>query len=138
MHYKEIKGEFFIWRWKIDSVNPELLQVKYDRLKRTNHSTVYLFSWEGIFSRLGLPDKDTHKFSNGYYSSEYNNCLYLAIDMDIVEIVWDSINGDFFDFVNVEERLLKVVTTMKEKFEMSDDDFKKFLKDFSFTPEFFK
>lgn len=79
-----------IWKWKTTKLDFE------DYLQTYQDEGVVGFRGygqriiEAVFTKLGIPDTETHFWENGQYSCEYNQALEDAESIDLIEVYTPS------------------------------------------------
>ncbi len=72
------------WKWK--SMIIDFSKLPNDK----NEYGGYITKKDMVFHYLGTPDKEEHRWYNGGWSSEYNEALRYAFELDLVEKVSDD------------------------------------------------
>lgn len=96
----------FYWKWKSQTI--DFAQINDIEMKETN----VRYSVSECFAYLGIPDNEVHEWANGIYSTEYNGCLKRAINLGLVEPVWESSYGSYDEEESSEERLINIVRSL--------------------------
>lgn len=71
------------WKWK--SMIIDFSKLSKEKIEYGN----WITKVEWVFHYLGIPDNEEHHWENGKYSSEYNEALKYAQQLDLVEKIDD-------------------------------------------------
>lgn len=77
-------NDIMYWKWKS-------MIIDFSKLSNEkNDFGGYTTKKDMVFHYLGTPDEEEHRWYNGGWSSEYNEALRYAFELDLVEKVSDE------------------------------------------------
>ena len=74
----EIKKKYWVWKKTI---------IDFEELPNAYVDGQYYTKADYIFHYLPLPDTGIHEWYNGGYSSEYNEALWFAEELGLIEFI---------------------------------------------------
>ena len=97
------------WKWKSTIID-------FDNItdEKADYGFEYMSKKDYVFHFLGCPDKGIHEWYNGGWSSEYNQAIKYAKELDLIEEYRDY-DDELFEKQETINKQKEVLDKIKEK-----------------------